>query len=1591
MPTSVDSILAQVAASRDGHEGDLAAVFARTSLQRVPAGLLDEADHDVVVAWLLAGWDTLAHADPASTDLSLELRNPDVGLDGRPEPGTVVEVAGRDRPFIISSLTATLRDLGLAVIRSVHPILGVRRDEGGRVTELVPARDAEEPRTVVQLHLDRRLDDTRIPAVHGRLRTALDDVVRVTDDHDAIRGRLHGLADHLDATAPTNGGEDDPAEVAALLRWLADDHMVLLGWRDYRVDHDADEPTIRAEPGLGLLRDLEGSRFAEPVPMSALDDEHRRRFTEGRLLRVSRTNRASTVHRVSRMDYVGIIEVDDDGRPLVEHRLLGLFTAAAFAAPTSTVPVLRRRLEQVRQAQDVVAGSHDDALFTALFQALPTDELFQTDPDELSATLVALAQAEERGRIRVVTRVEPFTSTVSVILAVPRDDWSPTLRTDLQQLLADAWQADAVEVDLALGDRTEALARFVVSVSGEMPDVDVAAVEAAIRARARSWGDRMRDALVHAFGERDGHRRHRHWSLRLPTTYRTSAPVEVIVDDVRRLDEHDASGGDPCVWLHPDGDGLRLKIAHADEGMALSDLLPLVEALGLRVLGQVPHVLVGEGPAITVHDLTVEAPAGFADLDPESDGARIAETIVASHAGRCAVDDLHRLVTTAGLSWRDVAVLRAYRRYRRQVGTAYATNTLNDALVANPVVARRLVRVFRHRFHPDLERRDVVAARDAVLAACDEVVRLDHDRILRDLLALVEATLRTNAYRTDRLAENRHGVAVPYLALKFDSSLVPGVPDPTPYREIFVHSPDVEGIHLRGGPIARGGLRWSDRRDDTRTEVLGLMQAQMLKNAVIVPEGAKGGFTLGDPPADAGELRDEVRRQYTTFIRALLDVTDNVVDGVVVPPLDVRRLDGDDPYLVVAADKGTATFSDVANTIAKSVGFWLGDAFASGGSVGYDHKGLGITARGAWVATARHFAELGVDLQADPVTVVGVGDMSGDVFGNGMLLSQSLRLVAAFDHRDVFLDPDPDPTASFAERRRLFELPRSSWQDYDRNVLSPGGMVVSRAEKSVTPSPEVAARLGIEAAPLAPDDLIRHVLRARVDLLYFGGIGTYVAAPGESDADIGDRTNDEVRVRADEVRARVVTEGANLAVTQPGRIAYARRGGRIDQDAVHNAAGVDISDHEVNLKILLDLAVADGRLDEAGRAEWLHELSDAVVDLVLGDVDRQCARLSRDVESATSSMEQWAAAIQSLADGGWVDRGVHHLPSDTELADRAAAGAGLTRPELATVLASSKRWLTSCLLADGLASSPGLADALDRYFPDAVVATFADLLPQHRLRDELVATTVANAVVDQFGPVHVHQLATETGHAPSRIVGALWAARRVVDADRWWRTARRISWLAPARVESLVAPIDDVVTTLARQYLDDPLLDDVAGLVARDRPVWDELLPALSSLGSERQRSRAERRAGQFRDDLVDDDLALVVAHAHVAAMTADVSAIHRASGESPPQVADALLLVDERLQLDEVRAAIHALDTDDTWTARARSGLDADVRRLRHDAVAGARGADVLADAVDRRFPADHPRVRRVREVVRLAVAAPTHASVAVAVRALQDLLRPI
>ncbi|MGH8884027.1 MAG: NAD-glutamate dehydrogenase [Egibacteraceae bacterium] len=1576
----------------------LVKALARASYRFVPARRFAQLNLDVTARSLARVLVFIERCLPGAVSLRVEPDEPGkegTGADPSGTSGTIVEIHMEDAPFLLATVEAELEQLGLHRGDVLHPVFGVRRDDGGRLVEILPARGAAHRETYLRLSLSHRLDSRRCADVADRVAAALQDVRRATRDYQQMCEQLEEVLYATRASAGSRYELTEVDEVIDLLNWLRQDHFILLGYREYDLFGGA--VCVKTRSGLGILDDETSSAFARPVAVADLSPAVREEVETGRLLIVTRTNRLSTVYRHVPMVYVGVKKVHD-GEITGEFRLLGLYAQRAFAEPSSEIPVLRRKLASIVANSDLIEHSHDERAVRLLFDSFPKHELFEADAHVLARMFSELLDTSRRHEPRVLLRDEPARQSVSALVAVPRERFSDEVLLEIQRVVERWLGGRTGGYHLAMADQDMALLHFRVDGVTE-PAGQTEELDRRVAALLRTFHDDLMDALADAWGHAEANRILASWGRCLPLGYTDSTDVTTAREDLAELErlrsegtgDADAGGREAqegsvrmALRQNRSGDGgLRFRLYRAGPSVEPARILPVLESLGLAVVEEVPHRLVGTPIGeVHIHDYGVR---GHADLG-EADRTRLARAALAMWEGRSETDSLNRLVDRAGVEWEDVAVLRAYRRYRRQVGTPYTESYTNDALAEHPLVARALLDYFAARLDPaDGDRTDEEAARQRVEDALAVVERLDQDRILRGFLNLVDATLRTNRWRQDRQA----------LALKLESTAVMDMPKPLPYVEIFVSSPELEAVHLRGGPIARGGVRWSDRVEDFRTEVLGLMKTQMTKNAVIVPTGAKGGFVLKRRVSGTGAgVHAEVRRQYETFVRALLDVTDNVVGGHAVHPEQVRARDGDDPYLVVAADRGTATFSDLANAIAAEYGCWLGDAFASGGSHGYDHKALGITARGAWVAVQRHFRELGVDVQTEAVTVVGVGDMSGDVFGNGMLRSHALELVAAFDHRDIFLDPDPDPARAYEERKRLFELESSSWQDYDREVLSPGGGVWPRTVKRIPLADPVRRRLGIAAEAVSPPELIQALLGARVDLLFFGGIGTFVKASGETHADVGDRANDAIRIDANQLRARVIGEGANLGVTQRGRIEYALKGGRCNTDWVDNSAGVDTSDREVNLKILFAAASDAGTLEEAERDELLRSMSDEVGAAACRDVYLQTRAISQEFACSSRGMDAYEQLMTDLEAAGRLDRDVEALPSSAETERRCAVDAGLTRPEAAVLLCHAKAYLVAQLLDSPLPDQLCLQSTLRSYFPSLAVTRFGGLLDRHRLRRELVATVVANDVLNRMGVTWVSRTAHEFGCADFEVVSAYWVAREVADADALYRSIEDLDErVEPLLQMELESQVDQLLDTYARVNIRHGGAGDIAAAVAMDRPVFGELEEALLSGGSHGRRGLRRPLAQRYEDLGLESELANRIACLPDLEIVPDVAAVARASRQPVPHVYEVFVGLASALPFDLLRDRLARLKPDGHWERWQHRGLLDELAELGRAAATRAicGQPDASPDETVVRFLADRAAPReRVRSLIRMLDRSDTatlHA-LAVVVRALHGIL---
>jgi glutamate dehydrogenase len=1266
-----------------------------------------------------------------------------------------------------------LQDRGLTIHLVLHPIVNVPRDgEGlrsGPVGGGAPADDMVRE-SLIHIHVDRIDRDSERAELADSIGEVLDEVRIAVADWPRMMARMEEAVSRFETNPPPIDPEQ-VNEAAEFLRWLAQNNFTFLGMREYTFDAAADDaaPKLVDDTGLGILRSPKVKVLRRGREMVTFTPELREFLQHPVPLIVTKANVRSRVHRRAHMDYIGIKLFNEAGELTGELRVVGLFTSTAYTRSIRFIPYLRQKALSVLERSGLDLDSHSGKILFNVLEQYPRDELIQTDPETLSSFALAIMQLNEHPRVRVLSRIDRFDRFVSVLVFVPRERFSTEVRVKIGDYLAKVYAGRVSAFYPAFPEGSLARVHFIIGrYEGETPNPTQAQLEAAVSQIIKTWDDHLVGAIAEtssaAIEIQTLQRRYAH---AFDAAYQDSYDTHTATRDIAILER---LGGDETIAFvfFPMGDradgglSIGLKVYHLGEPIALSDRVPVLENMGFHVINERSYCIEPEdGAPVWLHDMaltTDEKPVN--DIDALS--PLLEKCFAQVWAGAAENDGYNGLVLRAGLNWREIAVLRAYSRYLRQIRVPFSQGYMWATLNRHSALARELVRLFKIRFDPDLEldREAREAEVATIVASVEEALQavdsLDEDRIVRRFVNLIRATLRTNVFQRDP-----HGVFKDTIAFKICSRSVEELPEPRPFREISVYSPRLEGIHMRFGKVARGGLRWSDRPQDFRTEVLGLVKAQQVKNAVIVPVGAKGGFVpkLLPQSGNREEVFAEGVASYKMFISSLLDITDNLEGEAVVPPRRVVRHDDDDPYLVVAADKGTATFSDTANGISEARGFWLGDAFASGGSAGYDHKKMGITARGGWEAVKRHFREMDHDIQTTPFTVVGVGDMSGDVFGNGMLLSDQIRLLAAFDHRDIFIDPDPDPATSFEERKRLFEMGRSSWQDYDKALIAEGGGVFSRREKSIPLSRQMQALLGIEAGTATPNQIMRAILMAKADLMWFGGIGTYIRASTESDEDAGDRANDAIRITAKQLGVKVIGEGANLGVTQRARIEFAVRGGRVNTDAIDNSAGVNSSDMEVNIKIALGAVVREGRLNLEARNQLLAAMTDEVADLVLRNNYLQTLAISLGELRGMEDFGFQVRFMHALESRGLLDREVEDLPDDVVLAEREKAGQPLTRPELAVLLAYAKITLYDRLLASPVPDDEYLGRELMRYFPQELQQRFPEAIADHRLRREIIATMLANSIINRGGPTLVSQAIDQTGAHVSEIAQAFAAVR----------------------------------------------------------------------------------------------------------------------------------------------------------------------------------------------------------------------------------------
>jgi glutamate dehydrogenase len=1481
---------------------------------------------------------------------SVRVFNATVRENGYASPHTIVELVTDDMPFLVDSIGLALAGRGLALHFLAHPIFAVTRDRSG-VLRTVAARHGIGAGARAQLEsfqhmeIDRIVDVELLASLRAEIERNLDDVRVAFADWAKMQSALRETADRL-KTGHAGFDVRRVGETAALLEWMSKRHFTLLGFREYRLRGRPGRETLvpLESTGLGILRP-EHRPPDGAARVSASDIRRQSRSHD--LALVTKANIRSTVHRSGYLDYVGVKQFAAKGRAkgrlIGERRFLGLWTSAAYNSNPREIPLLGHKVAEVVGHFAFPPDSHDGKTLQHVLETFPRDELFQSSSAELIRTVTGIFGLRERPRVRVLFRRDPFHRFYSLLVFVPRERYNTQVRERIEAVIRAAFAASSVESQVEIAESNLARLHIVArSAPNEDRHVDLLLIERQVAAAARSWADAFKTALLARFDEAYALALFDRYCPALPAAYTEDFSANTAAEDVAALESaHQEPSRLHLDLYRPDAarrEKFFLKIYRITDAIPISDLLPMLENMGLRVIAERPYQLeFADGARAWVQDLELEfRAAGRGRFDALA--TAIKDSFTAVWTGRMDSDSLNRLALHAAVPWRLVTVIRAYCRYLLQTGLPFSQGYIADVLVRHSNVSRALADLFVTRFDPEIgaaaRTRATQRHGERLGAALEAVDGSDEDRILRAFWSAISATVRTNAYQTDAAGSPKE-----HLSLKIASQELRELPLPKPLYEIFVFSRRMEGVHLRMGHVARGGIRWSDRREDFRTEILGLMKAQNVKNTVIVPVGAKGGFVLKSGAiAGRDALQAEVVACYRTLIAGLLDLTDNISGDHVVAPARVVRHDGDDPYLVVAADKGTATFSDVANAISSDYGFWLGDAFASGGSVGYDHKKMAITARGAWECVKRHFREAGIDVARESFSAAGIGDMAGDVFGNGMLQSAHVRLLAAFNHQHIFIDPEPDPAASFRERKRLFALPRSTWDDYARGAISKGGGIWSRAAKSLALTREAQALLGLPAAA-TPNEVIRAILKLPVDLLWNGGIGTYVKASDESHGDVGDRSNDAVRINGCELRCKVVGEGGNLGFSQRGRIEYARRGGRLNTDFIDNSAGVNCSDVEVNLKILLGGAVKSRQLTRPARDRLLASMTDEVAALVLRNNYLQSQAISVLEWQARQRLGGDAEMIRTLERSGDLNRSLEHLPSEEEIAERRVVGEGLTRPEIAIVLAYGKIWAYKALIQSDVPEDAYLSAEMTRYFPRAVQRRFADRLRSHRLRREIIATAVTNSLINRMGPVFPVRAQADTGASLAAIARAYTIAREVLGLREIWSEIEALDNRASTSIQyDALEQTTRILRQLSYWLLANRLQElDIDRAVGRYAPPVGELMRELGGVLGPEERSRFAAHRARLIAGSVPESLASRIASLDALHGIFDLVEIARTARLGIVYAARVYFDLAERIGLAWIKQQIESLVAEGHWHSVARSALRDNLYGLQRKITAAA------------------------------------------------------
>lgn len=1452
-------------------------------------------------------------------NFKIEIFNPTKEKDGFELPYSVFNSVNEDMPFLVDTIAMQFNNFGIEIKNIIHPILTAQRSKDGKIISLLRENDRSNE-SIIQFHVGK-ISNEEIEKLKIRISEVIESVKMVVGDWQEMTKLAKKASENLSATSSQiiNGKNSfDISEAINFIDWIADNKFIFLGAIEFDIVENKGQYSYVEVKGSRLGVHRSEYEITKPLIVNIASEDIKNIVENPYIVEILKARYKSQIHRSSNAERIRIQKFDSKGKVIGEYRLIGLFTSSAYYQNPKLIPIVRHKINQVIASSEYSKNSYNYKNLLSIIESYPRDELFQIETEDLLKITTGIVAISGRSVVRLFVRNDKFSRFVSCLIFIPKDNFNTALSEKVQQHIAAAYNGEVSDVFVQIADSNLTRLHLVIRTDKQVSNVNVDKLEEEIIEICRVWNDDLKDEIVANFSDEESREVLDLYSDAFSLSYSNRFSAKNAVFDIHHINESLESENVICdLYKSKDvtDNIVELKIYSPEKKLPLSNIMPILDSFGFNVVLEHTYSVSPKGKKeVWIHYFNLGLDLENGSLSDETRDNFIT-TFDKIWKEETRSGHLNRLVFAANLNWRQVMMLRAYAKYLYQIGLRYALHQLSDVLVKHGNLTKLLADLFDTKFNPEFKGNREKAIEEITSQIKEGLTRVSdvtEDNVIRKFFNIIEATLRTNFYQKDSAGKNKS-----YISFKFDSKQILDMPLPVMHAEIFVYSTNVEGIHLRGGKVARGGLRWSDRHDDFRTEVLGLVKAQMTKNAVIVPVGSKGGFVV--KKSTAGLSRDEILQNgiesYKTFLRGLLDLTDNVIDGKIVNPENVIRYDDNDPYLVVAADKGTATFSDIANSISLEYNFWLGDAFASGGSVGYDHKKMGITAKGAWVAVKRHFSEMGIDIQNEDFTCVGIGDLSGDVFGNGMLLSKHTKLIAAFNHLHIFIDPNPDAASSFAERQRMFNLPRSSWTDYDKSKISKGGGVFERSAKTITLSPEAMQALAIEKSELTPIELISSILKAPVDLLWNGGIGTYVKASDESHLDVGDRVNDILRVNGNQLRCKVVGEGGNLGFTQKGRIEASLNGVRMNTDAMDNSAGVDCSDHEVNIKIAMTAAMKAGKVTLEERNKILEQMTDEVSELVLNDNKNQTGAISMAYSGGYVNLGNQAQFLNSLEQSGALNRAVEFLPTNKDIIKRQVEKIGMTRPELCVMLAYSKMDLYPQILASDLPKDPYFAPELFKYFPTLMQKNFKEEIENHQLRPEIIATALTNSIVNKAGITFVNQIVSDTGFSPVDVVRNFIIVCDVFELDEIWDEIEQLgAKITPETKSKMFATINKILERSVVWLLRHQQRIDTKTAIIKYGAMVKQLLDILDDILASASRSSFDNKVEIYSAANVPTELAKKIAALDPLASTFDITEIATKSDFNIKTIARIYFEIGTRLNLKWIRVKVNGIIADNYW-----------------------------------------------------------------------------